>query len=79
MSHSVNCSMEIRYMHRHFDTRITRKFWLAETTFFIYAKLFPYTISNSESQTPLLRFLLRGGGGGVYTQANRYKANNSKQ
>ena len=31
------------------------------TIFLIYAKLFPYTISNSESQTPLLRFLLRGG------------------
>ena len=29
--------------------------------FLIYAKLFPYTISDSESQTPLLRFFLRGG------------------
>ena len=26
-------------------------------------KLFPYMISNSESQTPLFRFFLRGGGG----------------
>ena len=35
--------------------------------FLIYAKLFPYTISDSESQTPPLRFFLRGGG--VCTQA----------
>ena len=27
----------------------------------IYSKLFPYTISDSDLQTPLLRFLLRGG------------------
>ena len=45
-----------------------RKFWSAKTTFFIYAKLFPYTISYGESQTPLLRFLLRGEG--VCTQAS---------
>ena len=37
--------------------------------FLIYAKLFPYTISNSESQMPFLWFLL---GGGVCTlQASR--------
>ena len=30
--------------------------------FFIYVKLFPYTISDGESQTPLLQFFLRGGG-----------------
>ena len=30
--------------------------------FFIYVKLFPYMISDGESQMPLLQFLLRGGG-----------------
>ena len=30
--------------------------------FFIYVKLFPYTISDGESQMPLLQFFLRGGG-----------------
>ena len=30
--------------------------------FFIYVKLFPYTISDGESQTTLLWFFLRGGG-----------------
>ena len=42
-----------------------QKFGSAETFFFvIYAKLFLYTISDSESQTPLLQFFWRGGGGG---------------
>ena len=35
------------------------------------AKLFPYTIINGESQTLLLRLLLRGGGG--CTQAILYE------
>ena len=46
-----------------------RKFgWRKLLLFLIYAKLLPYTISDGESQTPLLRFLLRGGGGRVCTQ-----------
>ena len=45
---------------KHWDER--RKFWSAESIFLIYAKLFPYAISDSESQTPLLRFFLRVGG-----------------
>ena len=51
-----------------------QKFGSAETFFFvIYAKLFLYTISDSESQTPLLQFFWRGGGGGggVCTQASQ--------
>ena len=56
-------------MHRHFenwnDMKLEpRKFW-SET---IYAKLFLYTTST-KSQTPLLRFFQRGGGGEVRTQA----------
>ena len=54
-------------MHQHFENwndmkHEPRKFWSAETIFLIYAKLFPYKITNGESQTPLVRFLLRGGG-----------------
>ena len=60
-------------MHRHFENwndmkHEARKFWSAETiSCLIYAKLFPCTISDGESQTPLHIFLL--GGGGVCTQA----------
>ena len=43
--------------------------FVSENYFLTFAKLFPYTISDSESQTPLLRFLLRGGG--ICTQASR--------
>ena len=44
-----------------------RKFgWRKLLLFLIYAKLLPYTISDGESQTPLLRFLLRGGGGSAH-------------
>ena len=43
-------------MHRNFENwndmrHEPRKFWLAETIFLIYTKLFHYTISNGESQT----------------------------
>ena len=38
-----------------------QNFWSAETIF-IYVKLFPYTISDGDSQMPLLQFFLRGGG-----------------
>ena len=67
MSHSLNYSLEIRCMHQHFENwndmkHEPQKFWSAETIFFIYAKLFPYKITNGESQTPLVRVLLRGGG-----------------
>ena len=37
-------------------------FWWPETVFIFYVKLFPYTISDGESQTLLLQFFLRGGG-----------------
>ena len=67
MSHSLSYSMEITRMHRHFENwndmkHEPWKFWSAETIFLIYAKLFPYKITNGESQTPLVRFLLSGGG-----------------
>ena len=65
-------------MHRHFKNwndmkHEPRKFWSTKTVFFIYAKLFQYTISDGEAQTPLLRFSggegWGGGGGGgcLYT------------
>ena len=62
-------------MHRHIENwndmkHEARKFWSAETiSCLIIAKLFPCTISDGESQTPLHRFLLRGGGGGFCTEA----------
>ena len=43
-------------------TNEPQNFWSAETFFFIYVKLFPYTISDGESQMPVLQFFLRGGG-----------------
>ena len=54
-------------MDRHFENwndmkHEPREFWSAESIFLIYAKLFPYTISDrespGESHAPLLRFLL---------------------
>ena len=54
-------------MHQHFENWNDMKhepqnFWSAETIFYFNVKLFPYTISDGESQTPLLWFFLRGGG-----------------
>ena len=54
-------------MHEHFENWNDMKhepqnFWSAETIFYFNVKLFPYTISDGESQTPLLWFFLRGGG-----------------
>ena len=45
MSHSLNCSMEISRMHPNFENwndmrHEPQKFWLTETIFLIYAKLF---------------------------------------
>ena len=45
MSHSFSYSMEISRMHQKFENwndmrHEPRKFWLAETIFLIYAKLF---------------------------------------
>ena len=50
-------------------------------SFWIYAKLFPNTISDGELQTPLLLFFLRlgegggggGGGGGVVCTQDKKK------
>ena len=46
MSPSLNSSMEISRMHRHFESwydmkHEPQKLWLVETIFLIYAKLFP--------------------------------------
>ena len=54
-------------MHQHFENWNDMKhepqnFWSAETIFYFNVKVFPYTISDGESQTPLLWFFLRGGG-----------------
>ena len=53
-------------MHQHFENWNDMKhepqnFWSAEL-FFIRVKLFTYTISDGDSQMPLLWFFLRGGG-----------------
>ena len=67
MSHSLNFSMEMSRMHQHLENwndmkHELRKFCLADFFFLIYAKLFPYTISDGESQTFFLPVFLRGGG-----------------
>ena len=67
MSHSLNFSMEMSRMHQHLENwndmkHELRKFCLADFFFLIYAKLFPYTISDGESQTSFLPVFLRGGG-----------------
>ena len=54
-------------MHQHFENWNDMKhepqnFWSAETIFYFNLKLFPYAISDGESQMPLLWFFLRGGG-----------------
>ena len=54
-------------MHQHFENWNDMKhepqyFWWAETVFYLCKILFPCTISDGESQTPLLQFFLRGGG-----------------
>ena len=59
--------MEMSRMHRHLENwndmkHELRKFWLADFFFLIYAKLFPYTISDGESQTSFLPVFLRGVG-----------------
>ena len=71
MSHSFNCSMAISRMHRNFENwndmkHEPRKFWLAETFFLIYAKLFHNTISNGESQTSLSDFFFLRKGAAVH-------------
>ena len=74
LSLSQLLDMEISCMHRHFenwnDMKLEpRKFWSAETIFsFKLCKIFQYTTST-KSQTPLLRYFLRGGEGEVRTQA----------
>ena len=49
MSHSLNCSMEISLMHKHFENwndmkHELWKFWSMKTIFLIFAKLVPYTV-----------------------------------
>ena len=59
--------MEMSRMHRHLENwndmkHELRKFCRRIFFFLIYAKLFPYTISDGESQTSFLPVFLRGGG-----------------
>ena len=74
MSHFLNCSMEhaLTFWELEWHETWATKILVDGNYFFlIYAKLFPYTISYSESQTSLLRFLKLRDGRGVCTQATR--------
>ena len=64
MSHSLNCSMEISRMHSNFENwndmrHEPRKFWLTETIFLIYAKLFHWQWGITDIPSPFFFFFLR--------------------